>query len=143
MLKQKKIRTNKVNGKSYIGSSVDLGRRFSNYFSPKHLQNVLGRSESLIYRALLKYSYSNFKLEVEYCKPEECLAKEQECLDRLEHEYNILPTAGSLLGFRHTEAIRQKMREAWKDSARREARLAHLAKATIASNVALIFLKKK
>jgi hypothetical protein len=50
LLKQKKIRTNKVNGKSYIGSSVDLGR-FTEYFSSKYLQGVLDRNESLIPRA--------------------------------------------------------------------------------------------
>ena len=38
MLKQKKIRTNKENGKTYIGSSVDLARRFSEYFRASALK---------------------------------------------------------------------------------------------------------
>jgi group I intron endonuclease len=67
---------------------VDLGRRFIEYFSSKHLQEVLGRSESLIYRALLKHGYSSFKLEIlEYCKPKECLTKEQSYLDKLPLAY--------------------------------------------------------
>jgi group I intron endonuclease len=82
----------------------------------------LDRSKSPICRALLKYGYSNFKLEILcYCKPEECLAKEQECLDLFKPEYNILKTAGSSLGFTHSEETRKKMREAWRDPARREA----------------------
>jgi group I intron endonuclease len=112
LLKQKKIRTNKLNGKTYIGSSVNLSQRFYRYFSSKYLQGVLGRSESLISRALLKYGYSNFKLEVEYCEPEECLAKEQEWLDHSEPEYNILEIAGSRLGHKHSEAAKAKLREA-------------------------------
>jgi group I intron endonuclease len=84
LLKQKKIRTNKLNGKTYIGSSVNLGARFLQYFSSNHLTEVLGRSESLIYRALLKHGYSSFKLEIlEYCNQEECVDREQHYLDNL------------------------------------------------------------
>jgi group I intron endonuclease len=73
----------------------------------------LGRSESLISRAILKYGYSNFKLEILcHCKPEECVAIEQHCLDNLPHEYNILPTAGSSLGHLHSEETKAKMRKA-------------------------------
>jgi group I intron endonuclease len=113
LLKQKKIRTNKENGKSYIGSSADLGARFRGYFSPKHLQSVLDRGESLIYRALLKYGYSSFKLEIlEYCEKDKLKSREQYYLDHFKGEYNILSTAGSSLGYQHSEASRQKMREA-------------------------------
>jgi group I intron endonuclease len=117
LLKQKKIRTNKVNGKSYIGSSVDLNARFSQYFSSKNLQGVLNKNESLISRALLKYGYSNFKLEVlEYCKPEQCIDREQYYLDTLPHEYNISSKAGSRLGCKHSEAACKKIREAARKS---------------------------
>ena len=60
---------NLVNGKMYIGSSVDLGTRFRQYFNINHLEYKLQKCNSLIYRALLKYGYSNFSLEIiEYCK---------------------------------------------------------------------------
>jgi group I intron endonuclease len=127
--------TNKVNGKTYIGSSVDLGQRFSGYFSQAYLQRQLSRSESRIYRALIKYGYSNFKLEIlEHCKPEQCRAKEQHYLDSLPHIYNISPTAGSSLGCHHSDRTKAKMGEAHKkawlarDPAARGASLANLAK---------------
>jgi group I intron endonuclease len=54
-----------------------------------------------ISRALLKYGYSNFKLEIlEYCEPSNCLEREQYYLDSLNPEYNILKIAGSCLGHR-------------------------------------------
>lgn len=48
--------TNLVNGKKYIGSPVDLRRRFYLYYSLKYLTK-----NSLMYinRALLKHSHSN------------------------------------------------------------------------------------
>lgn len=52
--------TNKENGKSYVGSSENLGRRFSAYFSFTYLEKYKG--PSLIHRALLKYGYSKFSL---------------------------------------------------------------------------------
>jgi hypothetical protein len=53
---------NKTNGKTYIGSSVNLGKRFTNYFSLKYLNDL--KIKMLITKALLKYSYSNFSLEI-------------------------------------------------------------------------------
>jgi group I intron endonuclease len=102
-----------VNGKSYIGSSEHLARRFAEYINPNYLEREIEKNRSRIYRALLKYGYSNFKLEIlDYCKTEECLSKEQECLDHLEHEYNILPIAGSRSGSTHSEDTKAKMSEA-------------------------------
>jgi len=64
-----------------------------------------------ISRALLKYGYSNFKLEIlEYCEPSNCLEREQFYFDLLQPEYNILITAGSSLGFRHSEETIAKFR---------------------------------
>ena len=64
-----------------------------------------------IYRALLKYGYSNFKFEIlEYCKPENLIEREQYYLDKFKPEYNILKTAGSCLGYRHTKETLAKFR---------------------------------
>jgi group I intron endonuclease len=113
LLKQKKIRTNKLNGESYIGSSVNLGRRLSEYFSSKYLNSALDRGKSRIYSALIKYGYSKFKLEIlEYCPPEQCEAREQYYLDHLEREYNILPKADSSLGQNHSEGTKAKISKA-------------------------------
>src|ERR1700712_3130180 len=54
--------------------------------------------------ALLKYGYSNFSLIIlEYCDLENCTEREQHYISLLEPEYNILKTAGSLLGYKHTK----------------------------------------
>lgn len=54
--------TNLINGKSYIGSSVNLERRMRNYFSITYLKTHLPRTSSTIYKALIKYGYSAFSL---------------------------------------------------------------------------------
>ncbi|KAF3937050.1 hypothetical protein ABW19_dt0203323 [Dactylella cylindrospora] len=65
----------------------------------------------LINKALIKYGYSQFSLEIlEYCKPKECLEREQYYIDFLKPEYNILKVAGSLLGFKHLEATKAIMK---------------------------------
>ena len=49
-------------GKSYIGSSVKLNIRFRQYFNYNHI-SYPGRN-LIIYKALLKYGYSAFRLEI-------------------------------------------------------------------------------
>nr|QCW06890.1 hypothetical protein [Drechslerella brochopaga] len=87
---------NKVNGKTYIGSSKNLSTRLIQYYG-KSLVNK--KSISLIYQAILKYEHKNFSLEIlEYCEKKEVLTREQYYLDLLNPEYNILQIAGSPLG---------------------------------------------
>jgi len=83
--------TNKTNGKTYVGSSCNLRVRLTNYYNVKHLS----KWDGLMVRALLKYGYSNFKLEIlEYCLPEDVINREQYYLDLLQPEYNIYKVAG-------------------------------------------------
>jgi len=101
--------TNLKNGKTYIGSSIDFSKRLTNYFNITFLENEIKKNKSSIYRALLKYGYSQFSLEIlEYCESENCIVREQYYLNLLPHEYNLLPNAGSLLGFKHSEETRAK-----------------------------------
>ena len=79
------------------------------------MENQAKKSKTIIYRALLKYGYSQFSLEIlEYCESENCIAREQYYLNLLPHDYNILPNAGSLLGFKHSEETRAKQSAAHK-----------------------------
>jgi group I intron endonuclease len=111
---------NKVNGKSYVGSSNSLARRFREYFN----LNYLERNKSmLICRALLKYGYSGFSLEIlEYCELSERLERENHYFKLLKPEYNILKVAGSNLGHKHTEESRAKM-AAWERSEEMKAKI--------------------
>lgn len=93
-------------GKSYIGSSVNLSTRFKQYFNYNHISYP--KRNLIIYKALLKYGYSGFRLEIlEYCYPEILLEREQFYFDTCNPEYNILKVAGSPLGFRHSEAAKK------------------------------------
>ena len=96
--------------KSYIGSSTNLGRRMSGYFSLLNLKAEIKRSRSIIYRSLIKYGYSNFSLEIlEYCEPSTAVSKEQHYLDLLKPAYNILKVAASSLGLKHSLETKAKI----------------------------------
>jgi hypothetical protein len=107
--------TNKINGKIYIGSAVDLRIRLRCYFSAGYLERQASKYKSLIYSSLLKNGYDNFRLEIlKYCSPDECIKWEQFYMDLLKPEYNILQIAGSSLGYRHKEESRVKISAAMK-----------------------------
>lgn len=85
---------NKTNGKTYVGSSINLSVRFYTYYSLASL----AQSNRPIDRALLKYGFSNFSLEIlEYCETDLLLEREQYYMDYLNPEYNIVEKAGSTL----------------------------------------------
>jgi len=101
---------NKVNGNTYIGSSVNLSRRFRVYYDFSYLSVRIAKSKSLINSAILKHGYSNFQLEIlEYCTKENAISREQYYIDLLKPEYNLNSTAGSRLGSVHTEETKLKM----------------------------------
>ena len=95
------------NEKIYIGSSIDLRRRFKEYFNVNHL---LRNKHLAICAALAKYGYSQFSVEIlEYCDPSDILKREQYYLDLLKPQYNILKIAGSFVGFKHSTETKNKL----------------------------------
>ena len=73
---------------------------------------VLKRSRSKIYSSILKNGYSNFQLDIlEYCNKEDLLKREQYFIDLLKPGYNILNSASSSLGLKHTAETKKKMSE--------------------------------
>jgi group I intron endonuclease len=65
----------------------------------------------VICKAILKYGYANFKLEIlEYCSPEECIKREQYYINTFNPEYNVLKVAGSTLGYKHSEETKAKFK---------------------------------
>ncbi len=92
---------NKENGNIYIGSSIDLRRRFLTYYNIKKLMK---NTNMIIYVALIKYGYSSFELVIlEYCTAENIISREQYYIDLLKPEYNILKKAGSWEGHHHSK----------------------------------------
>ena len=95
----------KDSGKSYIGFCSILNDRFRRYFKHSYLSNSK-RGASLICKALLKYGYIGFILEIlEDCPSSIVLVREQFYIDKLNPEYNILKIAGSNLGYKHRKPL--------------------------------------
>lgn len=92
-----------INNKSYIGSSTNITKRLRKYFCSNYLSSKIVKYNSRIYKALLNYGYSNFKLEIlEYCDNKDLISREQYYLDLFKPKLNICKTAGSMLGFKHS-----------------------------------------
>lgn len=99
---------NKTNLNTYVGSSTNICVRMYTYYSLLSLV----KSNRPVDRALLKYGFYNFTLEIlEYCNKENVLEREQYYLDLLKPEYNIVERAGSTLGYKHTPESLAKMRD--------------------------------
>lgn len=99
---------NKVNGNTYVGSSVNLSVRFYSYYSLLSL----AKSNRPLDRALLKHGFSNFSLEIlEYCSLKDLINREQYYIDSLKPKYNIVKLAESTLGYKHSDESLKKMRE--------------------------------
>lgn len=89
-----------------------VGRRFIRYFNISYLQN---RGSLVINRALLKYGYSNFSLEIlEYCDIADLTKREQYYMDKLNPKYNTLKIAGSSSGYKQSEETKVKISKALK-----------------------------
>lgn len=103
--------TNNLNGKKYIGSSVNLRRRFLEYFNTNRLLRV---SSMPICAALLKHGFSNFSLEIlEVCDSDKLMFWEKHYFNLYSPEYNILENPGNPSkgkGWYHSEAAREKMK---------------------------------
>ena len=102
---------NLITGKLYVGSAINLTKRFYCYLSYIRLQKESLRYNSRIHDALLKYDYVNFKLSIlKYCNNNELNKWEQYYIDLLQPEYNILKYVGSTRSHRHSLATILKLR---------------------------------
>lgn len=105
------IITNKIDGKRYIGQSIDIFRRFQEHRCVSHETNVH------LKRALQKYGKENFTYEIlEECEESELNEKEIYYIQKLKPEYNV--SLGGQNGMRKypesvKEVIRQKAKEQW------------------------------
>lgn len=103
--------TNNLNGKKYVGSSVDLRRRLLEYYN---VNRLLNEKSMPIYRSLLKHGYQNFSLTIlEFCNIDILVSREKHYFDVYSPEYNILKTPGSPdrgKGWTHSEATVEKIR---------------------------------
>lgn len=99
---------NKINNKSYIGSSSRLKLRWNRHLTD--LKCNVHHSLAL-QRAFHKYGYDNFEFIIlENCGIEKLLEREQYYLDNLKPEYNICKIAGNCLGVKHSTETVEKRR---------------------------------
>ena len=105
--------TNKLTGDIYVGQSIDLRKRFLNYFNLSYLSR---RNELIICRAIIKYGYSNFSITIlEYCDKCDLDIREQHYFDVLNPKYNIQKIAGgSSKGLILSEETKNKISKALK-----------------------------
>ena len=104
--------TNKITNDIYIGQSISLAKRFIRYFNLSYLKN---RETLVISRALIKYGYSNFSLEIlEYCDIANLTEREQYYMDKLNPRYNTLKIAGSSSGHKLSEETKTKISKSLK-----------------------------
>ena len=100
--------TNKVNGKIYVGSSINVFNRWR-----VHKCCLINNEHHsiLLQRAWNRHGEQNFVFEVveEVSKKEKLIEREQHYLDVLKPEYNICKIAGNTLGFKHSEEAKQKI----------------------------------
>ena len=104
---------NNINGKKYIGSGMDLSKRLATYYFPSRLCD--GR---YISNSLLKYGHNSFSVVIlcilsdtsVYIK-KDIISKEQEYINLYKPIYNLNPTAGSSMGFKHSEKSKQLISE--------------------------------
>lgn len=103
--------TNALNGKRYVGSAVNLKRRWG-----EHLRRLRGGSHDNrhLQNAFYKYGDAAFVFSVlePVANPAELIGREQYHLDTLNPEYNISRMAGSSLGIKRSEETRRKISEA-------------------------------
>jgi len=99
---------NLTNGNCYIGSSVNLARRFR-----VHMSSVNSVKLPLPL-AINKYGPNNFVfLILHYCDREVdiCVGLEQHYIDTYKPKYNILKIAGSSQGFKHSPETLSKLKQ--------------------------------
>ena len=105
--------TNKLTNDIYIGQSIDISKRFKNYFN---LSYINSKNSSFINKALIEYGYSKFSLTIlEYCEKSDLIVREQYYFDKLNPQYNILKIAGSSLNFKHSEETKLKISRSLKN----------------------------
>jgi group I intron endonuclease len=96
-------------GRYYIGSSVNIYLRVSDYIQPAY---QAARPNHPIIRAILKHGLENFQvLLLNECPSSDVRAAEQGAIDLYKPDYNQLKIVGSSVGFNHSDETKAKLRE--------------------------------
>lgn len=125
---------NKVNGHSYVGSSMNLASRMRNYLNKAFLKSKQNANMPIT-KALLKYDYYNFSLLIlEYAELENLTARETFYITHMIPHYNVLKEGYSSLGYKHTEEIKKLLSELAKNRTHSEKTKGLIARALTGEN---------
>lgn len=81
--------TNLINGKRYVGASVDVGKRIAQHFTTAARKY---NSINEFYADIIKHGRDSFKCELlEECSPTDKLATERKWYAKINPEYNLVP----------------------------------------------------
>lgn len=118
--------TNLLNNKCYIGSAIDIKHRWKVH--QRFLKNSKHHS-ILLQRAYDKYGKENFKYEIiDYVSsPKNLIKYEQLWLNEVKPEYNVCKNAGSCLGVKRSEEVKNKLSESKKNSPYTTNQIEHMA----------------
>lgn len=104
---------NNVNGKQYVGSGMDLVKRLATYYFPSCLSD-----NRYISNSILKYGHGNFSVIIldvlgntGSCTKIDIISKEQQYINLYKPILNLNPTAGSSMGFKHSEESKRLISE--------------------------------
>lgn len=114
-----------ADGRSYIGSSVDVRQR---WYVHRLQLNRNEHHSPYLQRAWNKYGEDSFTFEVvEECERSALIDVEQRWIDKCIPEFNALPTARSRLGVAHTEETKRKIGDANRGRSKSEETLRKLS----------------
>jgi len=98
---------NDVTQRCYIGSTVNLQRRFSDH---KRDLNRGTHHSPILQNAWNKHGESKFRFEIiEKCEKSHLIEREQYYFNILNPEYNICRIAGNCLGIKRSDETRMRM----------------------------------
>ena len=128
---------NKVNGHSYVGSSINLASRMRNYLNKAFLKSKKNTNMPIT-RALLRYDHSNFTLlileYVEGSATELLTARETFFISHIIPYYNVLKQGYSSLGYKHTEETKKLLSELAKNRTHSDKTKGLIARAVTGEN---------
>ncbi len=103
---------NKINSKIYVGSTINFNKRWKQHISALNLNR---HDNSYLQKSWNKYGKINFEFKViEEVEPEFLLEREQYYINLYNacdknSGYNLLPIAGNMLGYKHTDESKEKI----------------------------------
>jgi group I intron endonuclease len=103
---------NSINNKKYIGSAINIKKRWNKHI---YALNKNSHDNSYLQNAWCKYGKINFTFNIlEEVEPDKLIEREQYYINlydvcKRNVGYNLAPTAGSVLGYRHTKETKLKM----------------------------------